>query len=76
MTHTCCRRFQFADGFLLDTVTGKLWQFDKPAGVLFAVPRLDTVAAVQAAGQSLLDKFQEAADAYAQILSATDILRG
>lgn len=73
MTKPCCRRFEFTDGFLLDTVTGQLWRFDNTAGVLLAVPRLDTVAAVQATGQAIMDKFQKAVDAYAQMLSITNI---
>jgi hypothetical protein len=70
---SCCGRFQFTEGFLLDTVTGELWQFNKAAGALIAVPRVDT-AAGQNDNQLINERLQKAADAYAQILAAINTL--
>jgi hypothetical protein len=70
---SCCGRFQFTEGFLLDTVTGELWQFNKAAGALIAVPRMDT-ATGQTDIQRINERLQKAADAYAQMLEAINIL--
>jgi hypothetical protein len=70
---SCCGRFQFTEGFLLDTVTGELWQFNKAAGALIAVPRVDTTAG-QTDIQLINERLQKAADSYAQILAAINTL--
>jgi hypothetical protein len=73
---SCCNRFQFTEGFLLDTVTGELWQFNTAAGALLAIPREDTAAAGgQVDHQLINERLQKAADAYAQMLAAINTLR-
>jgi hypothetical protein len=71
---SCCGRFQFTEGFLLDTITGELWQFSKAAGALIAIPRVDA-AAGQGDNQLINERLQKAADAYEQMLAAVDTLR-
>lgn len=63
---SCCARFQFSEGFLLDTVTGELWRFNQTAGTLVAVPRVSTTNAGQADHQLIDENMQKAANALAQ----------
>lgn len=67
----CCGRFQFTEGFLLDTVTGELWQFNKAAGALIAVPRVGVDTATgQTDNQLINERLQKALDARAQAWEA------
>lgn len=71
---SCCGRFQFSEGFLLDTITGDLWRFNAAVGALVEVRRLASGDEAQANSQ-IMENLQKAADAYAQMLAAVNILR-
>jgi hypothetical protein len=71
---SCCCRFQFSDGFLIDTVTGELWRYNETAGALVAIPRVEAKTADPANRQQIVDQMQKAMDARAEMWAAVNSL--
>lgn len=67
---SCCQRFRFADGYLVDGVSGEMWRLNTRDNVLEEIPRRSSKATTEARKALLEMQLQQVKEGYsAEVLS-------
>jgi hypothetical protein len=69
--HSCCKRFSFNGGFLVDGATGRVWQFSATANTFTEVPVVNTPARQGLADSLVESKLASFRSQYEQQVLAT-----